>query len=191
MEFWDTITKRRSVREFSPRPVDREVIEKLLYAAIAAPSSMNSQPCRFHVCTGKSRIELGEIVSQATVHLIEYIDVLGQERYEEAVGWFSSFGEAPVVVGVSAPYSASESESDVFNKLLSVGAAVENLMLAATAEGLGTCCVTFAWWVRDELAELFGIGDDRKVVSLIVLGHPGDTAPVAPPKREDVVDWLG
>ncbi|TLM98614.1 MAG: nitroreductase family protein [Actinobacteria bacterium] len=188
MEFWDVVEGRHATRDFKTDAVSVEVLGRVMHAAASAPSAMNAQPWRFHVCTGDSRAEIGRIVSQTTVHLTEYMDVLGPKRYEDAVGWYSSLGNAPVVIGVSAP--VTDSEFDETNTLLSIGAAMENLMLAAASEGLGSCPITFAWWVRDELGRLFGLGEDRSVVAIIAMGHPGIIPAASPPKREDVADYL-
>jgi nitroreductase len=189
MDLWEAIESRRSVRHFTDEPVERRDIERLLHAAAQAPSAMNSQPWRFHVCTGESRARVGEIVSQATVHLVDYMDVLGPEHYEEASAWYASLGNAPVVIGVSSPVPCTEFDS--MNKMLSVGAAIENLMLSATAQGLGACSVTFVVWARDELAELFRLEEDHEVVGIIALGHPAPGSGPAVVKNEDVADWLG
>jgi nitroreductase len=189
MDFWDVIEMRHAYRDFAKTPVTRETLEQVLHAAASAPSAMNAQPWRFHVCEGETRAAVGQIVAQATVHLEEYMDVLGPERYEEAVGWYTSLGNAPVVVGVSAPITAPG--LDRLNNYLSIGAGIENFMLAATAEGLGTCNVTFAWWVREELADFFELDDDREVLALLVVGYPGKLPPAAPPKRTDVAEFLG
>lgn len=188
MEFWQVVEARHSVRDFKDAPVPRDVLERIVHAASVAPSAMNEQPWRFHVTTGETRSQLGKVVSQATVHLSEYMEVLGPKRYEDAMKWYSSLGDAPVVIGVSMP--TPESDFDNMNRLLSIGAAVENLMLAATAEGLGCCNITFSWWVRTELEELLGIGPGRSMVSIVALGYPSSVPPALPPKNEDVADWL-
>lgn len=188
MDFWDVVDARHSTRDFKSDPIPRKVIERMLHAASAAPSAMNSQPWRFHVTVGASRAELGKIVAQATVHLEEYVEQLGPERYEQAVQWYSSLGDAPVAIGVSMDESASE--IDRVNKLLSVGAAIENMLLAATAQGLGACNITFTSWVKDELAALFGVTGAREVVAVIVAGYQSELPVVAPRHRSDVTDWL-
>ena len=143
---------------------------------------------RFYVTTGKTRQDLGRIVAQTTVYLTEYMDVLGPEGYERAVRWFSSLGDAPVLVAIAAPDSVDEFK--LVNRLLSVGAAIENLLLAARAEGLGACPFTFSYWVRDQLAELLGIPAGESVVSIIALGWPVEAQPPAALKRADVAIWL-
>ncbi len=188
MEFWETVTSRHSIRDFDGRPVERSAIERVLDAARMAPSAVNEQPWRFTVAQGESRSELGAIVAQSTVHLSEYMEVLGPARYEAALAWYSSLGSAPVLVAVSSPRSSVEFEA--MNRHLSVGAAIENLLLAATNEGLGACNVTFSYWVKGDLSVLLGLSDAEEVVSIIALGHPSDIPPACPPVKPDDTVWL-
>lgn len=188
MEFWDVINGRRSVRSFDSKPVSREVLVRLMHAASQAPSAMNSQPWRFHVAEGSHRSRIGEVVASATAHLQEFIDTIPEDAYEEAVRWYSSLGDAPIVIAVSIP--KPESEFDEVNKVFSVGAASENLMLAAVAEGLATCNITFAWWVKDALGEAFEVGEDRMIVSLIACGYAKGGEHPRPSKDTDVARWL-
>ena len=181
MEFWDVVESRHSVRDFRPDPVPAEVLEKLTRAAQLAPSAMNSQPWRFYVTTGEHRQQIGRVVAQTTVHLSEYMDVLGPERYEFAVKWYSSLGDAPAIIVVTM--QRAEDDFTQLNRLISLGAAIENLLLAATDAGLGACNITFSFWVRDDLAATVGAGDDEEVVSVIALGYPSDM-PVAAPEHD-------
>ncbi|MBI5232210.1 MAG: nitroreductase family protein [Coriobacteriales bacterium] len=188
MDFWDVVRSRHAVRDFTSDPIPREVLERIVEAAELAPSAMNSQPWRFYVATGETRLKLGRAIAQTTVHLSEYMDALGPERYEQAVKWYSSLGDAPAVVVVAMP--RAEDEFTLLNEQLSVGAAIENLMLAATAEGLGSCNVTFSFWVRDDLADAVGAAENEDVVSIIALGYPGEVPPVAPPHDMTRVTYL-
>lgn len=188
MEFWRVVDRRHSVRAYQPKPVDRQVLERVVHAASIAPSPRNSQPWRFHVATGETRVRVGEIMAQTTVHLSEYMDVIEPEDYDGIARWYSTLGDAPVVIGVSM--MRSETGFDRDDVLLSMGASLENLLLAATEEGLAACVVTFSRWVRDELHRAFEVADDRDFLSLVVVGYPlGDTL-VSPPKNPDAADWL-
>jgi len=80
--------------------------------------------------------------------------------------------------------------SQLMNKYLSVGGAIENLLLAATDLGLGTCPVTFSFWVRDEIGRMLDVPEDRMIVSLVTLGYPTDQPPVAPAHKTDVAVYL-
>lgn len=188
MELWEAFERRRSVRTFGPGMPSREQVTKVLSAASLAPSSRNAQPWRFHVATGPVRERVGTVVAQTTVHLAEFADLLGPEGMEFLVGWYSTLGDAPIVVGVSVTETSDDFESS--NNLLSVGAAIENVLLAATDEGISVCNVTFSWWVRDELRDAFGIEEGRQVVAVIAMGY-SDNPPLAQiERRTDIIDWL-
>jgi len=188
MEFWEVIDKRHSVRDYQSREVDRPSLERIVHAAAVAPSAKNTQPWRYHVATGAVRAEVGEVMAQTTVHLTEYLETIGPEHYEEIARWYSTLGDAPVVIGVSM--ERVESEFDRDEALMSMGASLENLLLAATAEGLAACVVTFSRWVSDDLKRVLRVADDREFVSLVVVGHPHDGTRLVPEKNTDVADWL-
>jgi nitroreductase len=188
MEFREVVHSRHSVREFSPAPVDRERIERILLAANSAPSSQNEQPWRFYVATGDMRIRLGGVIAQTTIHLTEFMDVLGQQGMDDAARWYSELGKAPVLIGVGSP--SSEDQLARLNRHLSVGAALENLLLAAVDEGLAACNITFSHWVEDEIADLLGLPEHWDVLTVVALGEPGESH-IAPPKhRVDNTVWL-
>jgi len=189
MEFRDTVAARHSIRDFADAPVSREVLARVIDAARLAPSSANLQPWRFLVVQGEPRRRLGEVIAQSTIHLAEYMEMLGSQRYEAAVSWYSSLGNAPVLIMVSAPVTTVEFES--LNRNLSLGAAMENLLLAATDEGLGACNVTFSHWVKDELAKELGIPDTDEIVSIIALGVASDVPPASPEVKPDDTVWIG
>lgn len=188
MEFREVVEGRRSVREFSSTPIPKAAVDRVVAAAGLAPSSWNLQPWHFHIAADDARARVGEIIARTTVHLAEYMEVLGPEGYKQAEKWYSELGGAPVVIGVSMAHSDDQLETT--NMLLSVGAAVENLLLAAVDEGLGACNVTFTQWVRDELQQEFGIGEDRVMTSVVVLGYPSETVVARPTRDLDIADWV-
>jgi nitroreductase len=188
METYEAILKRRSVREYSGAEVPRPVLDRLVEAAGAAPSSHNSQPWHFHVATGAMRDAICEVTALSTVHLQEYLDLLPPTALKRAERFFASLGGAPVIIVVSVP--GADDDLSSINTYMATGGAVQNLMLAAQAEGLGCCNLTFAFWVRDKLAALLGIGDDREIVSLVLVGTPAET-PVDPGRRDDIATFVG
>lgn len=122
------------------------------------------------------------------MHLQEYLDLLPPSALKRAEQFFASLGGAPVIIVVSVP--ASDDELADINSYMSTGSAIQNLMLAAYDEGLGCCNLTFAFWVRDKLAALLGISDDREIVSLVLVGHPAET-PEDPGRRGDIATFVG
>jgi len=187
MEVFEAIMNRRSIRKFSGAPVERAVIERLITAAGSAPSVANAQPWHFHVTSGATRDAVCGVTALSTVHLQEYLDLLPPADYEAAERFFANLGSAPVVVVVSVP--VAEDEPTRINDTLATGCAIENMMLAAFAEGLGCCNITFSFWVRDKLADLLGIADDREIISLVLLGHPAEV-PEPIVRRTDVATYL-
>ena len=188
MEFWDAVRGRHSVRDFKDESVPQGCIERLIQAAALAPSSMNSQPWRFYVATGETRRELGRLIAQTTIHLSEYMEVLGPDGYEMAVTWFSTLGNAPVLIAVVTTSNGDSLET--LNRHLAVGGAVENLLLAAVDENLGACNITYSHWVEDEMAELLGLADEEVVITVVAVGWPSDVPAAAPVHNPDVAVWL-
>ncbi len=186
MDLYEAIQARHSVRAFSDGDVDRAKLDRIFAAAAAAPSAMNAQPWRFHVATGTSRERVGQVMAQSTLHLKEYIGIVPQERLDHAEHFYADLGEAPIVVAVSAPVLTDDLEK--VNTYISVGCAMENMLLAATAEGLSCCSLTFSFWVRDDLAKEFALPADREIVALVLLGTPAEK-PAAPTHNLDVVTY--
>lgn len=188
MEFKEVLARRHSVRDYSQTQVPDEHVREVMSAAAAAPSAMNEQPWLFYVCRGESRARVGEIVAQATVHLSEYMSVLGPKGYEDAMHWYSSLGDAPVVI--VATVLSTDDPFLCMNRALGMGAALENILMAATDLGLAGCNITFAHWVQQELCDYLGVEEGREVAAILTLGYPAATPPVAPEHRADVAVWL-
>jgi nitroreductase len=187
VELAEALKRRRSIRLYTGEPVARSVIEALIDAAITAPSSWNAQPWHFHVALGAARHAVGEAVAQSTRFLEEYANILPPDMLDRAAKFYADLGKAPVVIGVSVPWSDDEVER--INSLVSAGAAIENLMLCATDLGLGACCITAPRWVVDQVKAAFGIPDDRSIAGLVLVGKPAEE-PIPTERRCDVVTYL-
>ena len=174
MDLYEAIETRHSVRAFTSDPVPREVIDRMVHAAGAAPSSMNLQPWTFHVATGMWRDAVAEGMAASTLHLQEYIGIVDDEHLRAAESFFANLGGAPVVIVAAVPVPTDELSR--INTYLAAGCALENFFLAAQSEGVGCCNITFSFWVRDKLAEALGIPSDQEIVSIVVLGYAEDGA---------------
>jgi nitroreductase len=112
------------------------------------------------------------------------------ERYVQA---YAMFPEAPavVIVSVRAPGQVQrkmygEETDATFGGLASGAMAAQNLMLAAEALGLATCCMTGALVARSKLAEIAGLGRKQEIVCLVAVGRADGNAPAppaAPPRK--------
>jgi len=187
VELIEAIEGRRSVRCFSEQPVSEGSIRELVRLAAMAPSSHNAQPWHFHVATGDVRAKVGEILSATTKYVEEYLVTLDPIDAGLAESFFAELGRAPVAIAVSVPDAEDELEN--ISNLISVGGAAQNFQLAAHAQGLATCVLTFTYWLRDELAEAMDIDASRKIVSVILLGAPAER-PDVPPRKESVVTFV-
>ena len=188
MDTYDAIMNRHSVRAFTDDAIDREVLDRILRAAMAAPSAMNTQPWHFYVATGETREAIGAAMAQSTVHLKDYIDVLPPERIEAAERFYANLGGAPVIIALSIP--STDDDADRVYSQIALGCAIENLLLAARAEGLGSCHLTVPLWVMDEMRGIISVPEERDLISLIIVGHPAET-PLAPEHSFDHVTFLG
>ncbi len=168
MELMDVIRNRRAVRDFTETSIDRATIERLIEAAILAPSAMNLQPWAFAVLLGRERIEA--LAKRAKDWLLAS---LSQTSYDPAIRHmledpqYALFYHAPALVITLAKLSGTQSAEDCC-------LAGENLMLAARNEGLGSCWIGFArpWLDLHETKAELKVPAQYHVVAPIVLGHP-------------------
>jgi 5,6-dimethylbenzimidazole synthase len=168
-----TIFRRRDVRgQFSQEPLDDAILVRVLSAAHAAPSVGLSQPWDFVVVTDDV------IRRQFREHVLEqrreFADSLPDERAERFAG-IKIEGILEAACGVVVTYDPSRGAPDVLGRhaiadagLYSVCLAIENLWLAATAEGLGVGWVSF--YREPWLAELLGIPAGIRPVAWLCLG---------------------
>ena len=142
------IQTRRSMRAFTTKPVTREQIEKILNAARFAPSGKNTQPWRFVVVeSAGKRAELAKLAPQ-----------------DEMIA------TAPVTLVVLRDRDAGY---DDLKDAQGIGAAIENILLAAHALDLGAC------WMgktRDaEIERVIGAQGTEELMALIPIGHPAES----------------
>jgi len=187
VELMAAIRSRRSIRVFDGRPVEDGTIAELVQAATFAPSRMNSQPWHFHVARGAALRRVTEVMVMSTSYLEEYIEALGPEGIEKAARFYADLGNAPVVIGISSPHY--EDSFEARDAAISVGAALENLLLVASELGLGACSLSVPHWIADRLAEVFEVPPGREIITLVVAGY-ADEAPQSKDRHADVVTFL-
>ena len=194
MDVFEAIHRRRAVRQYSPAPVKKEDLRAILDAANWAPSGMNRQPWEFVVVTkGKIR-EMGKSYhSTLTEYLKNWeISPMRDSITKEAfIRFAETYGGAPLVIVVLVK---ADPLPDLHKaNLESASAAMENLLLAATALGLGTCWMTGP--LRDEktLRTILAIPPDREIVAITPLGYPEGIPKDQPrldPALEQKVRWV-
>lgn len=187
MELMKAMRTRRSIRNFHPTPVPQKLIESLLAAAMEAPSPKNAQPWRFVVVAQKFRDALFARIRV----LVE--EELARGRIDVCVrATVRAMEEAPVFVLVYNRATARycKEKDPVLARVIdvqSIGASIQNLLLAAQEKGLGTLWICDLLDV-DPVMRLLQTEDE--LVAVIALGFPV-SAPPRPPRRAlaDIVTW--
>ncbi len=161
---FDILYNRRSVRKYeADRPVEREVVKRLLEAAMSAPSACNLQPWEFIVVDEK----------------------VGMERLKACIGsgnGRSYNAPAAFVVCGNTRHIPWEGTG-----ILDCGAAIENILLAVTAMGLGA--VWIGDYDEDAVRGLLDIPEHVRVNSIVLFGYPAEHKEPRTQFTEEAVYW--
>jgi nitroreductase len=184
MDALEAIQTRHSISKVKPDPLPRAVIEKLLQAAVQAPNHYRVRPWRFVVLTGKSRQALGEILAQALKKQNPELPETGMEIER------SKPLRAPVLIAVGVDEPDDPRVLEIEN-ICAVAAAVENLLLAAHAEGLGAMWRTGSAARDPEVKKFLGFSPDQDLISFIYIGYPDPASLTTErPSFEDRTVWM-
>ncbi|MFQ5688246.1 MAG: nitroreductase family protein [Candidatus Scalindua sp.] len=148
MEFYEVISKRRSIRAYKKDPVEDSKLSRILNAARLAPTAANRQPFSLIIVKdGETKQKLKDAYSQE---------------------WFFT---APVIVCACAlPDNAWKRNDGKGYVDVDVAIAMDHLILAASAEGLGTCWI--AAFKPEVVREVLNIPDNMEPLVLTPLGYP-------------------
>ena len=187
MQLEEAIKGRRSVRKFKPQAIPKELIGKILDLAMWAPSGMNRQEWFFVVVQGQKKDELLKIFTAAFENIRPNLEKVfaGKPKIVEGMKqFFQTYGGAPVFFLAYAGKGPS-GQWDTN----STAVALQNLLLAAHAEGLGAVWTDGILVKEAEINTLMGI-EGKKLVAVVPVGYP-DEIPRVPPRREGRVQWIG
>ena len=184
MEFKEVVVKRRSIRKFKKDAVPKESLQRVLEAGRWAPSAGNSQPWHFLVIS--DREIKAKIACNCTNFSKKHWKQFSPARAKYLAGrggsWDKSYmKDIPILLAVSY-----ELPKNMNNELVlgSVWMAVENMLLAATDEGLGSCVYTFL--NKNEENKLKNILNESRrdrIACIIQLGYT-KTEPMPPCRKE-------
>lgn len=174
MEFYDVVRVRQSIRKFRSEPVPEQSLQRILTAVQLAPSWANTQPWELLIVSEqrmKTRLQATvpksnpafEAVVEAPL-LIVMIGILGRS------GWYKG--------------KTVTRRGDWF--MFDMGIAAEHLVLAASAEGLGT--VHIGLFESEAADAILRLPEDRTIVELIPLGYPDSMPPRV--KRRDLKEFI-
>jgi nicotinate-nucleotide--dimethylbenzimidazole phosphoribosyltransferase len=172
---YQVIAERRDIRRFRPDPVPEDILERVLAAAHRAPSVGLMQPWRIIVVRSlDTRMQVRRLAQRERVRQAE--------RFDERAGHFldqkiEGIVEAPLGVIVCCDHGDPEAEvlgrgSIPETDIYSTACAVQNLWLAARAEGLGVGWVSF--YIPDDLRAVLGIPTRVEPIAYLCLGWPDE-----------------
>ena len=184
-----TINARRSTRMFLDNPVDDDALRIILHAANQAPSAHNQQSWRFIVLTGTKKAELSALVLDKAANFPKPSSTLLRLASR-------SMNSAPVVIAIANTGDLISRGAGLFNlddeaafdffrimEIQSSAAAVQNLLLAATAIGLSTVWLGVLVLIKDDILQF--IGEPKgEFMAVIPVGYPAQES--SGPKKKSL-----
>jgi nitroreductase len=180
MELFEAIKTRRSIRRYTPDPVDDEKIDTILEAGRWAPSWANTQCWRFIVVRDP---EVKSKIAESLINIVMQDSVWVNPA-------FKAFATAPVIIVVCAQtgksgYRHGGGNEPVTDKgdwfMFDAALAVQNMALATHAQGLGT--VIIGAFDARQVEKLLGVPEGYRAVTLFPVGVPAREAKT-PPRKE-------
>ena len=184
MEVLEAIHTRHSIAQVKPDPVPRELIERVLSAAVQAPNHYQVRPWRFVVLTGAAREKLGEVMAQSTKlnKPAATEEDLQKDRAKPL--------RAPVIIAVAVDKPGLTKAKEIEN-VCAAAAAVQNMLLAAHALGLGAMWRTGPSATDPAVKQFFGWEADQHLIGFVYIGNPQhDSTPPVRASFEDHTVWL-
>lgn len=179
--FWQVLKERSSVRRYKPDQVPQEMVDLLLEAAKLAPVAGGNRNVTCQTFTDPEFIK--KIADGVREECAKKMDKIPDESlkkeslaYSKSFYWFS---KAPLVIAVSCrktpPYMSllvPKDTDDLFGAKASAAMSVQNLMLAATSMGLGTCCLTGPLFAKSWLEKELETPKQNLLAFLVTVGFP-------------------
>lgn len=194
-KFFELLESRKSIRKYKATPVAKGLVEKILTAGMHAPSGKNRQNWRFYVLQGKKRDDYLKLSQKSWLGIKDILEKrLKPSLYEFTERFFFTLGEAPVVV---LCYSFNDDEERYHTSIGSVYMAVENINLAAVAEGLGCCTMGAPLEIKSDVDKFLGVDQlpehkagKLELLCAVVMGYPDHEPPKAPRQLDQRITWL-
>lgn len=190
MDVFEAIAQRRSIRTFKDTPIPKEMLLKILEAGTQAPSGKNAQPWRFVVVQENKRAEMVRVMREGIANLkAQGIDT-GSAPWTAKV-----MAQAPVTVFVfNAEVEGLIPEKPIpaltweLVNVQSIGAAIQNMLLAAQAQGVGSLWIGDIFMAYRELCAW--LEETHELVAAVSFGYP-DEQPEARPRKsvDEVTTW--
>jgi nitroreductase len=175
MNTLEAIAARRSIRKFQGTVIEEEKLQAILLAATQAPSGKNRQPWRFVVVKGDTRAEMVRIMKEGIANSKSRGDDTGSSEWTVKV-----MEQAPVTVFIFNPlglrpwqfHSTGQMFDDVVD-IQSIGASIQNMLLAAQDQGIGSLWMCDVFYAYEELCAW--LGESGEMIAAVALGYPSES----------------
>ncbi len=191
------IENRRSIRKYKADNIDRKLIEDMIYSASLAPSAKNRQPWKFIVYQGEEKDKLVSVMRKGIETEKSTHKLMPEWAFAipDAENTVRIMQEAPCLIAVlntnqHTPFECIQGENRVVEicDSLSIGAAIENLLLTATSHGLGTLWIANTCFAYNELTAF--IGTDNQLTGIVAVGLANESPAKRPRKPlSDIIDY--
>ena len=196
MELNEVVITRRSIRKFKSEKISNDKILKILEAGNLAPTASNRQPWKFLIVQRSTLDRMRELLN---LSFKERLKDIGPEKMHDAIkdlsiptdksgnkieglnGFYETLGNAPIAVIV---YVEKNEDFWIYNNnLCDASAAIQNMLLTAWNEGIGSCWMTGPLKKKEkEIKKFLEIDEDQLIVGIIPFGIP-EYIPKCPPKQ--------
>ena len=191
------IENRRSIRKYKPDKIERKLIEEIIYSASLAPSAKNRQPWKFIVYQGEEKDKLVDVMRHGINSEKMTHELMPEWAFAipDAENTVRIMQEVPCLIAVLntnqyTPFASIENEKRIveISDSLSIGAAIENMILTATGYGLGTLWIANTCFAYNELMDF--IGTDSQLTGIVAIGFANE-APAKRPRKpfEEIVEY--
>jgi nitroreductase len=191
MNTLEAIEQRRSIRKFKDTPLSDDQIKTILQAAIQAPSGKNRQPWRFIVVKEDKRPEMIRLMREGIANIKARGEEVGSAEWTTNV-----MEQTPVTVFIFNPEGLhpwmmrpiDQMFWDVVN-IQSIGAAIQNMLLAAQDLGLGSLWICDVFSAYEELSHW--LGEESQMIAAVSFGYPNEQPDARPRKSiDEVTRWM-
>ena len=183
----DVLLARRTVRDFTSEPVGQEAVNQALLAAFTAPAPHHSVPWRFCVVSSaRARDGLLDAMRDAWIADLRG-DGFTADQIERRIRRGEPLRRAPLLIVPCLVADAAHAYPDERRQraeremfLVSMGAGVQNLLVALAVEGLGSCWVSSSMFCPDVARDALGLPGDWEPMGVVGVGHPATPPPPRP-----------
>ncbi len=187
MDVMEAIHSRGSVKAFRSGAVKRELLQKLIDAAIRAPNHKLTEPWGFYILTGESKRRFAEV--RRADRAKRFADPDAPEVQKALESAYQGATNTPVIIAVTTHVADDPVTRD--EDFAATCCAIQNILLAALSFGLGTYLRTGTLLNDPDLRDLLGAPEDHRIVGTIYLGYPEEKPKLRPRKpAAEKTHWL-